>query len=84
MIINEPLKVLSKYINTMTTIMRVNNEVNTYDESEIILVTNYDVMSEGFYDKFEELVEYTKNKNKKIYYDSTTELISEEFIRGIF
>jgi hypothetical protein len=36
-----------------------------------------------FYDKFEELVEYTKNKNKKIYYDSTTELISEEFIEKI-
>ena len=85
MIINEPLKFYSghDYIGDDMSILRPKNVVSAIEDCEIILLTNYDALYEKFYENFTKLIRYSKENNKKIYYDSTTELISENFIDKI-
>jgi|TARA_B100001093_G_C26767607_1_gene988622 hypothetical protein len=86
MIINEPLYFYNSscnYIDENLSILRPKNIVNTIENCEIILLTNYDALYDKFYNDFVELIVYSKENNKKIYYDSTTELISENFIDRI-
>ncbi len=85
MIINEPLKFYSGHdrIDENMSILRPKNIVNSIEDCEIILLTNYDALYDKFYEDFTKLIKYSKENNKKIYYDSTTELISENFIDKI-
>ena len=70
-------------ISPETSTMRVKHQVSNTNDCEIILVTNYDVVSEGFYETFKELVNYSIDEGKEIYYDSTTELLSQEFLEKV-
>ena len=82
MIITKPTYVY-RGISPETSTMRVKHQVLNTNECEIILVTNYDVVSEGFYETFKELVNLSINEGKEIYYDSTTELLSQEFLEKV-
>lgn len=83
MTINDPVYIKSPHFSSKITILRCNNIVSKIDECEIIIITNYDVIDKGFYDNLPDLLLYSQENNKKIYYDSTTELISGEFIEKI-
>jgi len=63
--------------------MRPKHIVDNVDQSKIILITNYDVVGDNFYERFDELLKLCLNDNKEIYYDSTTELLSQEFLQKI-
>jgi len=82
MIITKPIYVHNG-IGPNTSTMRPKNIVDNTNDCEIILITNYNVVEVGFYKTFEKLVKFSIEKNKTIYYDSTTELLSQEFLEKV-
>ena len=82
MIIKDPTYIY-KGISRDTSAMRPKHIVDNVDQSKIILITNYDVVGDNFYERFDELLKLCLNDNKEIYYDSTTELLSQEFLQRI-
>lgn len=82
MIIKDPTYIY-KGISRDTSAMRPKHIVGNVDQSKIILITNYDVVDEDFYGRFDELLKLCLHDNKEIYYDSTTELLSQEFLQKI-
>ena len=82
MIIKKPTYIY-KGISHETSAMRPKHTVDNVMGSEIILITNYDVVGEDFYKRFDEMLKLCLLENKEIYYDSTTELLSQEFLQRI-
>ena len=69
MIIKKPTYIY-KGISHETSAMRPKHTVDNVMGSEIILITNYDVVGEDFYKRFDEMLKLCLLENKEIYYDS--------------